>query len=395
MSDVRTIDVSRWQGWIDWDAVRDSGCAGAWIKCGGADGGLYPDSQWTNNRANAATAGLPFGAYFFASPAVGDGPRQAQYAVGLGMGAADQELVAVLDIEHNPYGLSPGQLDDFGEAFCVEVERLTGRRPCAVYSGAYFGVGHNPGHPIGHRPFWVANYGNNTPSFQPPDFQPAVPAAWADTGWAAWQYNSTTIQPGITDNTCDQNTVKSAAWDAMQSDGGDSQEDDDMANRGMVRTKPGSQWAAARLGTPINHEAYWLTLEGSGKARHLWNWDLVQQEAFWQGIDPAQSLLVDDAFMEQRYHHETENLSGSATATTATTISVAVFALALIGLLWLGLFLGDRAGWYDIDRAQGATLIGLVVIVAALIAAFIRAALPDFLRRLGAPPPVDHGGPGE
>src|SRR3954451_8057649 len=119
MADVWCIDVSRWQGWIDWWAVAAAGVQGSWNKCGGADGGLYGDSQWSNNRTNAAAAGVPFGAYFFASPSVGGGPAQAQYAVGLGMGAADQTLVPVLDIEHNPLGLSPGQLDDFAESFCV------------------------------------------------------------------------------------------------------------------------------------------------------------------------------------------------------------------------------------------------------------------------------------
>ena len=377
MADVWTIDVSRWQGWIDWPSVVNAGVQGAWIKCGGADGGLYGDSRWSENERNAIAAGMLYGAYYFASPAVGDAPRQAQHAVDLGLGRG--EMGSVLDIEHNAHGLSPAQLDEFGEQFCAEVVRLGARAPAIVYSGAYFGVGFDPGHPIGHRPFWVANYGSNTPSTTPPDFNPPVPAAWADTGWSAWQFNSTTRIPGITENTVDQNTVREAFWSELLG-GEPPPEEDDVANRGMVRTKPGSQWAAARLGTPISTEAYWLTLEGAGTARYLWSWDLVSQEAFWQGIDPTQALLVDDAFMEQRYHYEVEDPAGGATATSASMASTGAFAVVLVALLWIGLELGLQADWYDLTQWQIAAIVGVVVVLAALVAAFTTAQGAAILR---------------
>jgi GH25 family lysozyme M1 (1,4-beta-N-acetylmuramidase) len=377
MADAWTIDVSRWQGTIDFYAVANSGVQGAWIKCAGADGGLYEDSKWWANKAGAESAGLPYGTYYFASPAYADAPRQAQHAVSHGHGSG--VMWPVLDIEHNPHGLSPAELDAFAVEFCNEVGRLTGRESI-VYTGAYFGVGFTYGHPVGECPLWVANYGSNTPSTTPPtSFSPAVPAAWSDESWSAWQFNSTTRIDGIPENTVDQNTVRSAFWSEMLE--GEPQEEDEMPTRSVVRTKAGSAWASARLGAPNVSEAYWTLVEGSATARYLWSMDLVNQECFWLGISPADTWLVDDVFMEQRYHYETEDLAG-ATATTASAAGAGLFAIILVALLWIGLELGLNADWYELTQWQIAALVGVIVVVAALIAAFVSAQGAAILRAI-------------
>jgi GH25 family lysozyme M1 (1,4-beta-N-acetylmuramidase) len=375
MADVWTIDVSRWQGWIDWPSVVNAGVQGAWIKCGGADGGLYGDSRWSENERNAIAAGMLYGAYYFASPAVGDAPRQAQHAVDLGLGRG--EMGSVLDIEHNAHGLSPAQLDEFGEQFCAECVRLGIREPAIVYSGAYFGVGFDAGHPIGHRPFWVANYGSNTPSTTPPDFNPPVPAAWADTGWSAWQFNSTTRIPGITENTVDQNTVREAFWSELLGGEPPPEEEDDMPVRGVVRTKEGSAFAMEHVGYNAT-VLWWLTLDGSGKVRHLNTWEKVTQECFWLGLDPYAALLVDDAFFDERYYFEAE--TAPVTASTAAATGAGAFAVVLVALLWLGLELGLRNDWYDLTQWQIAAIVGVVVVLAALVAAFTTAQGAAILR---------------
>jgi lysozyme len=373
MADVWTIDVSRWQGWIDWPAVVGAGVQGAWIKCGGADGGWYADSRWLENERNAIAAGMLYGAYYFASPSVGSAQGQAGHAVGLGLGRG--EMGSVLDVEHNAHGLSPAQLDEWSEAFCDEVERLGGRRPAIVYSGTYFGVGFSASHPIGNRPFWVANYGSNTPSTTPPNFNPPVPAAWADTGWSAWQFNSTTRIPGITENTVDQNTVREAFWAELLGGAPPPEEEEEMPTRGLIRTKPGSQWAHDAIGWNQG-EVYFSLIEGSGVARWLPSWDMVLQEAFWLGIDPAASLLVDDIFLEGRYYYEPEppaDAPAAATASTAGMAGAGAFAVVLVALLWVGLELGLNADWYTLTQWQIAAVVGVVVILAAMVAAFVGA----------------------
>ena len=59
------IDVSVYQGNIDWKAVRNSGIEFAIIRAGGSDSGFYKDSKFEQNYANAKSVGMPVGAYYF------------------------------------------------------------------------------------------------------------------------------------------------------------------------------------------------------------------------------------------------------------------------------------------------------------------------------------------
>lgn len=62
---VKGIDVSSWQGIIEWNKVRDDGICFAIIKAGGSDAGCYIDKRFYENIAKATTAGIPCGAYYF------------------------------------------------------------------------------------------------------------------------------------------------------------------------------------------------------------------------------------------------------------------------------------------------------------------------------------------
>lgn len=59
------IDVSHWQGTIDWNKVKKAGIEFAIIKAGGSDAGFYTDSKWEANYKGAKSAGIPIGAYYF------------------------------------------------------------------------------------------------------------------------------------------------------------------------------------------------------------------------------------------------------------------------------------------------------------------------------------------
>lgn len=58
------IDVSRWQGNIDWCKASKK-IAFAIVKVGGSDGGLYKDSKFFNNYYGCKAHNVPVGAYFF------------------------------------------------------------------------------------------------------------------------------------------------------------------------------------------------------------------------------------------------------------------------------------------------------------------------------------------
>ena len=65
---VMGIDVSKWNGNIDWDAVKNSGVSYVIIRCGyrgSSKGALIQDSKFEQNIKGATKAGLKVGVYFF------------------------------------------------------------------------------------------------------------------------------------------------------------------------------------------------------------------------------------------------------------------------------------------------------------------------------------------
>lgn len=62
---TKGIDVSAWQGVINWDAVKASGIKWAIIKAGGSDDGIYTDSKFERNYSECKRVGIPVGAYWF------------------------------------------------------------------------------------------------------------------------------------------------------------------------------------------------------------------------------------------------------------------------------------------------------------------------------------------
>ncbi|MFT3952837.1 MAG: GH25 family lysozyme [Oscillospiraceae bacterium] len=72
---VRGVDVSEYQGKIDWQTLAGEDICFAYIKA--TEGASYTDPRFEDNFAQAATAGLRVGAYlFFSFESTGD--RQAQ-----------------------------------------------------------------------------------------------------------------------------------------------------------------------------------------------------------------------------------------------------------------------------------------------------------------------------
>ena len=65
---MRGIDVSKWNGDIDWSAVKNSGIEYVIIRCGyrgSSQGMLIEDPKFQTNIKGATSAGLKVGVYFF------------------------------------------------------------------------------------------------------------------------------------------------------------------------------------------------------------------------------------------------------------------------------------------------------------------------------------------
>jgi lysozyme len=178
---TRGIDVSFYQGTINWHQVKASGVQFAFIR---VSDGLYSlDSKFATNWAGAKAAGVLRGVYQFFEP--GQSPvAQADLMIAHMGTLGPDDLSPVIDVEATD-GLSPTAVATSVKAWISRVKTKTGRTPI-VYSGYYFWNGQVGGANVLPSPFWVAAYVKPCPQ---------VPAHW--TKWSFWQYSSSGSVPGI------------------------------------------------------------------------------------------------------------------------------------------------------------------------------------------------------
>ena len=180
MSYVKGIDVSQWQGNINWQAVRDSGVEIAIIKMSGGDAGLYTDSKANQNYYAAKAAGVAIGGYHFAGG--GSPENEADFFIAA-MSPLETNDVLVLDweIEHpDPVG--------WCVRFCQRVIDRTGIRPI-FYTNQNRVVTHDWTPVVNQNVgLWVAHYGLT------PDDNMNV-GAWPT--YIMHQYGSNGSVPGI------------------------------------------------------------------------------------------------------------------------------------------------------------------------------------------------------
>lgn len=186
---VHGIDVSKWQGDIDWSAVRRGGIDFAYIKA--TEGGDVADERFLDNWFGAHAAGLPRGAYhyyYFCRTA----EEQARWFIEhVPRDAA--ALPHVLDMEwthksrtcrHRP---GPAHVRSEMATFIAIIQRHYGRRPL-IYTTVDF-YADNELWRIRGEQFWLRSVAGH-----PGTKYPGQP-------WTLWQYTGTGIVPGIAGNT--------------------------------------------------------------------------------------------------------------------------------------------------------------------------------------------------
>ena len=191
---VPGIDVSHWQGSIDWAQVAAAGKRFAIAKA--TDGQLYVDPTYATNKANAELNGIVFGAYHFARPdrTANDAVLEADHFVDnadLGPG----NLIPVLDIEKNEDNMSQAKITAWILDWLDRVTERLGVRPMVYTSpnGWLVRTGDTTAvAAAGYTVLWVAHWGVSSPT---------VPAQdWNGNGWTLWQYSSTGSVAGIQGN---------------------------------------------------------------------------------------------------------------------------------------------------------------------------------------------------
>ena len=125
------IDVSAWQGTIDWAQVKSSGVSFAMLRVlSGTMNGLQVDSQFYNNAKGAAANGISIGVYRYGyATTVADAKKEAEMTIQAikiaeGMGVTITYPVAYDVEDENTQGqLSKSQLTNVINAYKSVIER--------------------------------------------------------------------------------------------------------------------------------------------------------------------------------------------------------------------------------------------------------------------------------
>ena len=182
---VHGIDVSRWQGDIDWHRVSRSGVAFAFLKA--TEGGDHTDPSFDENWRAAARAGVPRGAYHFyylCRPAA----EQAAWFIAH-VPRERGALPPVLDIEWNHASRTCRARPDpeTVRAEIVTFQRIVGahygQRPILYTTVDFFED--NSLHRLGREEFWLRSVAGHPRHTFP------------GQNWAFWQYTGTGAVPGI------------------------------------------------------------------------------------------------------------------------------------------------------------------------------------------------------
>jgi len=185
---IHGTDLSKYQGEVDWHALKKGGISFAFIKA--TEGGDRVDDMFHRNWQGAKAAGIPRGAYhffYFCRPAA----EQARWFIRH-VPRERSSLPPVLDMEWNH--LSPTcRLRPPAETVRAEmqvfldmIERHYGKRPIIYTSVDFFednGLWRFKGYP-----FWLRSVAGH------PDDQ------YNNHPWVFWQYTGTGVLPGIKRN---------------------------------------------------------------------------------------------------------------------------------------------------------------------------------------------------
>lgn len=182
---IQGIDVSRWQGQIDWVKVKAAGIKFAILKCGGSDAGFYSDRTFEYNYNEAKKNGIAVGAYYFVGKdciSYEAGQADAKRMLSICSGK-EFELPLFIDCEAQDPKNKVGITDAIVGFY--DVMKASGRN-AGVYASKVSGFKDRiEDDRIQHIPHWVAQY-NSTCTYDKP--------------YIIWQKSSKGMVDGIKGN---------------------------------------------------------------------------------------------------------------------------------------------------------------------------------------------------
>ena len=179
------IDVSYWQGNIDWASVAGDGVEFAFIRV--SDGLTYYDTEFQTNWKEAARTGVIRGPYQYFRPGQ-DAVAQAELLISEVGSLEAGDLPPVIDVETSDGQSTSRVVEAIGE-WMDTVESGLGVAPMIYTSASLWSTYTGDSDDFADYPLWVANWEASCPS---------VPDEWGQ--WEVWQYSSEGSVSGIGGN---------------------------------------------------------------------------------------------------------------------------------------------------------------------------------------------------
>ena len=212
------VDVSHYQGVINWTSTKSSGVSFVWAKA--TESSIIHDADFTLNEANAAAAGVLIGAYHFAHPETHIGTAGADLEAAFFWGSVSNYvrgggsyLMPMLDIESDLSSASPAYtkttLSQWVNEWCQDTVNYAAANGVVVKPVVYTYTSYSTAwldNTVTNWPLWMAQY---PASPNPQTGAPSSTSPWVN--WTVWQFNDTnTILSGITSD-CDVDVFNGTA----------------------------------------------------------------------------------------------------------------------------------------------------------------------------------------
>jgi GH25 family lysozyme M1 (1,4-beta-N-acetylmuramidase) len=203
------VDVSHYDGSINWTSVKGSGISFAWAKA--TEGVSTGDAYFAANMPGAKAAGIYIGAYHFAHPESNNPTNEANYFWSVAGGYIKSDglsLQPTLDYEtfSAPGGIPVGATSyaDWANKWCnviVSKAAAAGVTVRPVIYTSTCGAG-NLNTSVAQWIPWIANPSGLSAQTGSPwsstSCNSASDEVWGSGVWSVWQYSWTTTVPGIT-----------------------------------------------------------------------------------------------------------------------------------------------------------------------------------------------------
>ncbi|EEF62266.1 glycoside hydrolase family 25 protein [Pedosphaera parvula] len=197
------VDVSSYQGSINWTSVRNSGITYAWAKA--TEGVTVNDGYFVGNENNGKAAGVYMGAYHFARPNLNSPAAEASHFWGVAgpyIKADGKSFMPMLDFEVFSGVVGASSYSDWANQWCNAIVSDASAAGTVVkpvlYTSACSACNFNSS--VAQWISWIADYNGQNPQTGTPWSVCGSCDVWGGGSWSLWQFSSSGSVSGIAGN---------------------------------------------------------------------------------------------------------------------------------------------------------------------------------------------------